>query len=122
MTGHDLRTIREACGITREELAAALEWRPDSVAHWESEAVPDTRATLDIVRALARIVRSRKPVAVVCGDRIGPLRDALEALARTRRCGVWCLECRARWTTHASDCATGRALAVLQIPADRVGA
>lgn len=59
---------------------------------------------------------------VIYGDRIGPLRAALEALTRTRRCGVWCLECRARWTSHARDCATGRALAVLQIPADRDGA
>lgn len=59
MTGRDLRTLREACGITREELAAVLEWRLGSVSYWEAELVPDISATLDIVRALARIVRER---------------------------------------------------------------
>lgn len=57
MTGRDLRTLRKACGVTREELDSALGWKPGAVAHWESEIVPDTRAALDIVRALARLAR-----------------------------------------------------------------
>ena len=69
MTGRDLRTLREACGVTREELAAALEWRLGSVNYWEADTVPDTRATLDIVRALAAIVRARTPVAVIDAPR-----------------------------------------------------
>ncbi len=71
MTGRDLRTIREACGVTRHELADALGWRLGSVNHWEAEIVPDTRATLDIVRALAAIVRARTPVVVLGAGKDG---------------------------------------------------
>ncbi len=62
MTGRDLRTLREACGVTREQLDSALGWMPGAVAHWEGQIVPDTRAALDILRAVARLVRgSGKP-------------------------------------------------------------
>lgn len=64
VTGHDLRTLREACGITREELDSALGWMSGAMAHWESEAVPDTRATLEIVRVLARIA-ARKAARII---------------------------------------------------------
>lgn len=66
MIGRDLRTIREACGVTVGDLAYALGW-PVSLLH-NVERVQ--RHALDVeavvvLSALARIIRERTPVVVI---------------------------------------------------------
>lgn len=65
MTGRDLRTLREACGVTMGDLADAAGWtvvrvsdmeRHDDMLHYEEQAY---------VAHLARIVRARTPVATI---------------------------------------------------------
>ena len=40
MIGRDLRTIREACGVTMGELADALEWKLTALSDKEREVSP----------------------------------------------------------------------------------
>lgn len=66
MIGRDLRTIREACGVTMGELADALEWKLTALSDKEREASPLSDAHVaEFVAVLARIVRTRAPVGVI---------------------------------------------------------
>jgi hypothetical protein len=63
VTGRDLRTIREACGVTREELAPAMRWTVAELDALEADGPLHPPVALLHCRALARIVRARTPVA-----------------------------------------------------------
>lgn len=63
MTGRDLRTLREACGVTREELAPAMRWSVAELDELEADGSLHPPVALLHGRALARIVRERTPAA-----------------------------------------------------------
>jgi len=64
--GRDLRTLREACGVTMGELAASLGWSVSHLSGVERETWSVTGDEVSmIVSDLARIVRERTPVVVL---------------------------------------------------------
>lgn len=66
MIGRDLRTLREACGVTMGELASAAGLLVPFVSDVERGVRDINAAEVGLwVAALARIVRERTPVVVI---------------------------------------------------------
>lgn len=66
MIGRDLRTIREACGVTMGDLASAAGLLVPFVSDVERGVRVISSAEVDLwIAALARIVRAHTPVAVI---------------------------------------------------------
>ena len=66
MIGRDLRTIREACGVTMGELASAAGLLLPFVSDVERGVRDIDVVEVDLwIAALARIVRSRQPPVIL---------------------------------------------------------
>ena len=66
MIGRDLRTIREACGVTMGDLASETGMRVSFISDVERDTPGFGVAEVDLwIAALARIVRSRQPPVIL---------------------------------------------------------
>lgn len=76
MTGAELQTLREACGLTREDLAELAGVQARTVKHWENGRAGVPADVADLARRLDAIV------SLACHEALYKVRDAAALAGR----------------------------------------